>query len=1106
MLNLAEYRKTTTGLADYLPWACLVAPGIVLNKDGSFQRTIRYRGPDLDSATDAELVAVSARLNNVLRRFGEGWALFFEAERVPANQYPGHRFADAASWLVDQERYAAFSADGAHHESRYYLTLLYLPPPEHHGRAERLLYERQEGYSDEADVWGQLAWFETETTRALELLALILPEAEALDDAETLAYLHGTISEKRHPVAVPTIPTHLDAILCDTAFLGGVEPKLGRQHQRLLTVTGFPNTTTPGLLNALNDLGFAYRWTTRWIALDKIQANKQLTKLRRQWFAKRKSVAAILREVLSNRETALVDSDADNKAADADEALQELGADDVAFGYLTTTLVAGDADPKRADEKLLALERIINGRGFTTIRETLNAVEAWLGSLPGNPYANVRQPIVHTLNLAHMMPVSAVWAGPERNRHLDAPPLMMTETRGATPFRLDLHSGDVGHTFVVGPTGSGKSVLLSLLAMQFRRFIGAQVAIFDRGRSARAASLAMGGESIELGLEGTLSLQPLTRIDEPGELAFALEWVGGLITNEGVAITPEIKDALWTALKSLASAPKVERTLTGLAVLVQSNALSQALAPYTLEGPYGRLLDGATENLALTDILHVEMEPLMQHKRLIPPVLTYLFHRLEARFDGRPTLLVLDEAWTFLDEPMFAARIREWLKTLRKKNVAVLFATQSLADIERSVIAPALIESCPTRIFLPNDRALEPQMRAVYERFGLNGRQIEILGLAAPKRDYYVQSAQGNRLFELGLGPVALAFTAASSSDDQKLIDRVVAESSDTGFADTFLRAKGLDWAAHLLTSFPGAPRPRTTPPPLPRILPTASPPQSDTPEAARAPEPAPTASTHDDLLEHLVPLPLTAKPNRAARRRAARGVLSAIALTLLASTAVPPVAHALTVFDPANYQQNLLSAVRALEQINNQVRALQNQAQMILRMDQNLTRLGSTLSPDLQRTLTAIQTQLGAGNGIALKLQQTQGTYERLFPAQVSAALSSDDMLRNAMTRWDEEYAGLKRAALLQGQIADGIETDTRLLGDAMTRSRNAVGALEASQAGNELTSLAVKQSLALQGLLTAQHRAETVSRARDLATEGEARQRFKSFVGTGSGYSASR
>ena len=494
-------------------------------------------------------------------------------------------------------------------------------------------------------------------------------------------------------------------------------------------------------------------------------------------------MSAILREVMFNRETALVDPDADNKAADADEALQELGADDVAFGYLTTTVVVSDRDARQAGEKLLAIERIINGRGFVTIRETLNAVEAWLGSLPGNPYANVRQPIVHTLNLAHMMPVSAVWAGPETNRHLEAPPLMMAETRGSTPFRLDLHVGDVGHTLVVGPTGSGKSVLLSLLALQFRRFIGAQVILFDRGRSARAATLAMGGASIELGLEGTLSLQPLARIDEPGEIAFALQWVTALLTNEGVRVTPDVKDAVWTALQSLASAPRQERTLTGLAVLIQSNALMAALAPYTLEGAYGRLLDGASEELANADVLHVEMEELMPHKALVPPVLTYLFHRLEARFDGRPTLLVLDEAWTFLDDALFAARIREWLKTLRKKNVAVVFATQSLADIERSTIAPALIESCPTRIFLPNDRALEPQAKAVYERFGLNGRQIEILSTAAPKRDYYAQTARGNRLFELGLGPVALALCGASTPDDHKLIERCLAHSDKAGFA-----------------------------------------------------------------------------------------------------------------------------------------------------------------------------------------------------------------------------------------------------------------------------------------------------------------------------------
>jgi len=1102
MLNLAEYRKTTTGLADYLPWACLVAPGIVLNKDGSFQRTIRYRGPDLDSATEAELVAVTARLNNVLKRFGEGWALFFEAERVPANRYPGHAFADAASWLVDQERCAAFTETGAHHESRYYLTFLYLPPPDHAGRAERWLYERQEGSGPDTDAWGQLEWFSTETDRALEMLSAILPEAKALNDAETLAYLHGTVSDKPHPVAVPAVPTHLDAILTDTPFLGGIEPKLGEKHLRMLTVIGFPNTTTPGLLDALNDLGFAYRWVTRWIALDKTDATKHLTRLRRQWFAKRKSVGAILREVMFNRESALVDSDAENKALDADEALQELGADDVAFGYLTTTLVVADANPPRANEKLLALERIINGRGFVTIRETLNAVEAWLGSLPGNPYANVRQPIVHTLNLAHMMPVSAVWAGPEMNPHLRAPPLMMAETRGNTPFRLDLHVGDVGHAFIVGPTGSGKSVLLSLLALQFRRFRGAQVVLFDRGRSARAATLAMGGESVELGLEGTLSLQPLARIDEPGEIAFALEWVMGLLANEGVAITPEVKDTVWTALKSLATAPRAERTLTGLAVLMQSNALVAALSPYTLDGAYGRLLDGATETLALNNVLHVEMEPLMHVKRLIPPVLTYLFHRLEARFDGRPTLLVLDEAWTFLDEPMFAARIREWLKTLRKKNVAVVFATQSLADIERSAIAPALIESCPTRIFLPNDRALEPQAKSVYERFGLNSRQVEILATATPKRDYYAQSARGNRLFELGLGPVALALCGASSPDDQKLIDRVMAEASAAGFADAFLRAKGLDWAADALASFAGEAHAAV---PLPRASGPLPEPAGE-PKTPPLPKPSmPSADANADrFIERLSPFRLAPKPNRAARRRAARGVLTAFVVGLLLTTALPTGTSALTVFDPLNYQENLLSAARALEQINNQVRLLQGQAQVLLKMD--LLRLGSTLSPDLLRSLGDIQTHLRAGEGIALQLRATEAAYERLFPKQVSTALSTDDVLRNAKSRWEEQYTTLHRSALLQGHIADGIETDTRLLSDAMARSHNAAGALEVAQAGNELTALSVKQSLTLQSLLAAHHRAETIAKARDLAAEDEARQRFKSFLGNGRAYTASR
>lgn len=803
MLNLSEYAGAPTLLADHLPWACLVAPGIVLNKDGGFQQTFRYRGPDLESSTEDQLVAVTARVNNVLRRFGSGWALFFEAVRAPASDYPYSDFPDAASWLVDQERCLRSEQTGTQFESAYYLTLFWLPPADASGRAEQALIERPIK-ADNDDWHRHLETFQMQATRCLDLLSVSLAEIAPLSDAETLTYLHACISSKRHTVAVPELPVFLDAILADEDFCGGLEPMIGEAHLRTLTILGFPASTLPGILDELNRQGFAYRWCTRFIAMDKARAEKVLTRKRRHWFAKRKSVGAVLRETLFNEQAALLDNDADNKAADADAALQELGSDLVSYGYVTTTITVMDDDPAAVDENLRAAERIVNGRGFTAIRETLNAVEAWLGSLPGHVYANVRQPILHTLNLAHMIPISAVWAGDAENAHLAGPALISAQTEGATPFRLNLHVGDVGHTLVVGPTGAGKSVLLSLLAMQWRRYEGAQVFVFDKGRSARAAILAMGGTQIDLGGDARPNLQPLHDIDTEHGAVFAADWLAGLCETEGLTMTPDLRAALWDGLQALAETPTAERTLTGLSLLLQSPELKAAIHPFTLEGPHGRLLDADTESLTLSDVACFEMETLMQSGAAAAPVITYLFHRLEARFTGAPTLLILDEAWLFLDNPMFAARIREWLKTLRKKNVSVVFATQSLADIDRSSIAPALVESCPTRIFLPNERALEPQSRETYERFGLNARQIEIISRAAPKQDYYYQSPLGCRLFDLELGPIGLALCGSSSPEDQKLIDRTLADAAPTDFAETFLHTKGLPWAGDLLGLWPG--------------------------------------------------------------------------------------------------------------------------------------------------------------------------------------------------------------------------------------------------------------------------------------------------------------
>jgi type IV secretion system protein VirB4 len=802
MMNLAEYRRTASRLADYLPWVALVGPGVVLNKDGSFQRTARFRGPDLDSAVATELVAVAARINNALRRLGSGWSIFVEAQRHEASTYPNSTFPDPASALIDAERKADFEEAGAHFVSSYYLTFLYLPPAEEAARTETWLYEgREQSGVDPHEI---MRAFIDRTDRVLALLDGFMPECAWLGDSETLTYLHSCVSLSRHRIRVPETPVYLDALLADQPLTGGLEPRLGDQHLRILTIIGFPTSTTPGLLDDLNRLAFPYRWSTRAILLDKTDATRLLTKIRRQWFAKRKSIAAILKEVMTNEQSVLVDTDAANKALDADMALQELGADIAGMVYVTATITVWDADPRLAQEKLRLVEKVIQGRDFTAMTETTNAVDAWLGSLPGHAYANVRQPPISTLNLAHMIPLSAVWAGPERDEHLGAPALLYGRTEGSTPFRLSLHVGDVGHTLVVGPTGSGKSVLLALMAFQFRRYAESQVFAFDFGGSIRAAALAMGGDWHDLGggltegSDASVSLQPLARIHDTYERAWAADWIVAILAREGIPITPEAKEHLWTALTSLSTAPVEERTITGLCVLLQSNNLKQALRPYCVGGPYGRLLDAEVEYLGSADVQALEIEGLVG-TGAASAVLAYLFHRIGDRLDGRPTLLIIDEGWLALDDEGFAGQLREWLKTLRKKNTSVIFATQSLSDIASSAIAAAIIESCPTRLLLPNERAIEPQITAIYRRFGLNDRQIEILARATPKRDYYCQSRRGNRLFELGLSEVGLALCAASSKSDQTLIAQIVAEHGRDSFLAAWLNARDVGWAVDLI-------------------------------------------------------------------------------------------------------------------------------------------------------------------------------------------------------------------------------------------------------------------------------------------------------------------
>ena len=691
MFNLREYREPTHRLPDYLPWAALVGPGVVLQKGVLFQKTIAFRGPDLASSLDSELVSTIARLNNGLKRLGSGWGLFVEAQRFEANHYPALSWSHPVPWVVDLERRKHFEEAGAHYESSYYLTFVWTLPPDTRSRFADLFYDDPDtSVSEEASLLRDCHRFEKTVAEIVDILRGVFPEVGALDNDQTLSYLHSTISTNRHPVRTPETPMCLDALLPDMPLTPGDIPMLGDHFIATSTIAGFPSSTFAGILDALNHLQTEYRWVTRYLCLDKQEAKGLLEKYRKQWWAKRKGLWTLVKEEAAKQESALVDNAASNKAADADAALQELGDDVASFGYLTTTVTVWDRELDQVRRKMQAVKQVIQARGFTVKDETLNSTQAWLGSLPGHVYANVRRPVVNSLNLAHMMPVSSVWAGDEENQHLRqvsgvGAAHLYCSTTGDTPFRLHLAVGDVGHTLIIGPTGAGKSTLLGVLAIQWLKYPNAQVIIFDKDRSARAATLALGGTCYEPGNErAPVAFQPLARIHIPAERIWASQFILTLLTAQGLEPDHDMKGAVDATLLNLAAIPDAsQRTLTMFATQAGSHrrVIREALRPYTLEGNFGQIFDAAHDDVRQTAWTMIEMGHLMgMGEQVVIPALEYLFHRVEEQFDGRAALMVVDEAWLFLSHPTFSGRLQAWLKTLRKKNVYVVFATQEVAD------------------------------------------------------------------------------------------------------------------------------------------------------------------------------------------------------------------------------------------------------------------------------------------------------------------------------------------------------------------------------------------------------------------------------------------
>lgn len=763
-------------------------------KDGGFLSTFRYRGSDLDSAVQESLGIMTMQLNNLYMTLGTGWVLYFEAQRRPSVGYDADvYFPDTITKAIDDERKAWFTK-GENYESSYYLSIYWLPPSDNMGKIKQAFIENHQEKTASLD--DHIAYYINHINQIFaSFKSLHIPEAEWLTANELATYLHSTVSTRQIQIKLSKNPLLLDGYLYDTSLIGGLEPQLGDQHLAIVVPLVYPNQTQFGMFDGLNRLNFSYRWVTRFYCLDKQDALAEIRSFDRGWCSKIKPITTTIKELMTGlSDTDNVDENAVMKVDEIKTVQQLVESDAANYGFYSTMLIVSDKDEEALRAKAKEVEQLfLNDFGIRAKTEDLNAIDAWLGSIPGNVYNHVRHPMLSTANLVHTTPVTDIWAGEPRNHHLNGPALLYTRTIGNTPYRLNLHVGDVGHTMLAGPTGAGKSVHLCAIAAQFRKYKDARVFIFDKGASSKILTMAVGGRFYDLANEekGSLSFQPLARIDDEKERMCASEWIYDFLRQENVTITPELKKHVWTALAGMAAMEKKYRTISTFKSLVQNKSVKDAITPLTVDGAYGAMFDADNEKLTFANWQAFEMEVLMNTPAIVSPTLMYIFHRIEQALDGAPTIIILDEGWTFFDNPAFAEKIREWLKVLRKANASVIFATQSLADITNKPIFPTILESCKSKIFLPNQNALEPKNKEMYEAFGLNSRQIQIIAEAKPKKEYYYTSENGSRLYDLALGSEALAYCAINKADQIKA-KQIVAEHGKEAFVEEWRKYKGL--------------------------------------------------------------------------------------------------------------------------------------------------------------------------------------------------------------------------------------------------------------------------------------------------------------------------
>ena len=750
---------TARRFVDVLNWAALVAPGVMACKDGSLLAGWEVTGIDSESMEPEALAGELRHVGFALSGLSDGetvWSVFERRPWVPdaEPQRVGHDAIDA----VTLESHLMLADPGTTWSDRLLLFLGRRPATS--GTLGEMLAEFREAREG----------MESRIGSAFRLRRLV-PEGPGAP-CPFCGALSGLLGQARNAprFGERDLPVGLDMLLgaevLQPSRAGPVT--LDGRALAVLALEGLPVTYGLAPFERFQDLPCAFSWVTRYEALSAATARGAVRRRQRFWM---QASADFLANVGSTGEGSR-DLYGVSMAESLNAVLARLSRGEEGHGnYVSVFLLQGK--DRAALAPALAMLRATADDGHYGVREEFgNAVPALLSALPGHPGVNPRRAMLRAQGMADLMPVRSIWRGhatcPSPRLPEATPALLEARARTGEHFSLNLHDGDVGHTLVFGPTGGGKSVLLGRIAAAWLRYPEAQVIHFDRGRSIAHACAALGGTFLEPGVPGTSGIAPFANLQRLGA-SWGLAWLSAL-AEEGLGrrLTPDEAAELGGAVEALSGERRP--SLQMVWEIVQSGDLRQVLLAWT-RGPRAGLLDADDSDVGTA----LEAAPLTVFETqalfdAIPAVsmlsVDYVFAEVARRFDGRPTLVVLDEAWSFFAHPLWVHRLRSWLKEGRKHNVAVLMATQSVADAARSALTADLLESCPTKLYLPNPQAKTRAARENYDALGLEPAQVDLIARITPKRELYVDQPGGRRVISLPMGPATLSILGRTSSDD----------------------------------------------------------------------------------------------------------------------------------------------------------------------------------------------------------------------------------------------------------------------------------------------------------------------------------------------------